>query len=453
MKFFLNSIYCAFFGLFFGIISSSSALANNADGQIIYDVKPGDTLIAIANNYMVKSVSYHNLQKLNAVQNPRHLPINKKIIIPRAWLKYQRVDAQIISLRGNVVRISQGTANNLAVGGILREGDIIRTNNASYTTLMLPDRTKLSIPSNSEIRISLLRQYNLGKYVDIDFDIIKGGAKTKVTPLKSKQDRYRIRTPRSVSAVRGTEFQMRAEDADASIVEVLEGGVSVDLNAVKNSDADMESSAENNADIAQNILQSGFGLKQFADGRKITENLLAAPNLNEASFLQKNEKLQFSAIPPSQWKGLRAEISADSGFTDIIYDGYFDKEEIITPSLEDGNYFIRLSAISDNKIEGIPGIYGFKRRLHSLSASGGKDAFGYKFKWAILGAGKMTQRLQIFKDSKNNIPFVDEAGLTSNEITISDLPKGEYFWRVGSNQFLDGEFSTSWTEFEKIVVN
>ena len=36
--------------------------------------------------------------------------------------------------------------------------------------------------------------------------------------------------------------------------------------------------------------------------------------------------------------------------------------------------------------------------------------------------------------------------------TLSDLPPGDYFWRVGSTQYADGEASTSWTPIEKITV-
>jgi hypothetical protein len=56
--------------------------------------------------------------------------------------------------------------------------------------------------------------------------------------------------------------------------------------------------------------------------------------------------------------------------------------------------------------------------------------------------------------------MVDEAGLTNDLITLSDLPDGEYYWRVGVTQYPenspgnsdDEEVFQKWTDFEKLIV-
>jgi hypothetical protein len=42
--------------------------------------------------------------------------------------------------------------------------------------------------------------------------------------------------------------------------------------------------------------------------------------------------------------------------------------------------------------------------------------------------------------------------MTAEQISLSDLLPGTYFWRVGSVQYLDGEVATNWTGFEKLSV-
>jgi hypothetical protein len=49
--------------------------------------------------------------------------------------------------------------------------------------------------------------------------------------------------------------------------------------------------------------------------------------------------------------------------------------------------------------------------------------------------------------------MVDEAGLDTQMITLSDLTPADYFWRVASVQYIDSEVAISWTPFEKITVS
>ena len=50
------------------------------------------------------------------------------------------------------------------------------------------------------------------------------------------------------------------------------------------------------------------------------------------------------------------------------------------------------------------------------------------------------------------MPMGDEASLDGDRISISDLPPGDYFWRVGVVQYLDGEMATNWLPIEKMTV-
>ena len=52
-----------------------------------YSVRRGDTLIGIAKRYFTDPAQWVDLQKLNAVRNPRRLPPNPILRIPVEWLR------------------------------------------------------------------------------------------------------------------------------------------------------------------------------------------------------------------------------------------------------------------------------------------------------------------------------------------------------------------------------
>jgi hypothetical protein len=104
----------------------------------------------------------------------------------------------------------------------------------------------------------------------------------------------------------------------------------------------------------------------------------------------------------------------------------------------------------------MPAIYSFKRQLSTLSGSADAGDFGYRFKWGGAGKGTRLYRFQLLRGSTSAVPMVDEASLKDQVITMSDLPDGEYFWRVGMTQVSTdpNDISTieKWTAFEKLTV-
>ena len=56
------------------------SLARAADWE--YSVRPGDTLIGLANRYLIDPEKWVDLQQLNAVKNPRKLQPNSILRIP-----------------------------------------------------------------------------------------------------------------------------------------------------------------------------------------------------------------------------------------------------------------------------------------------------------------------------------------------------------------------------------
>lgn len=419
-----SGIAIVFASIFATTVSASD------DAPIRYTVRKGDNLISLGDRYLRNGSSYKVVQQQNRIADPHAIPVGKILTIPRNLLKYRPANAKLISVRGQVLN---GTANAV-VGQSLQEGSEIGTGPSSFATMLLDDGSRISLPSNSNVRIRRLRSYVLGGSLDYDFDIARGGIRSSVAKHKSPNDRYQVRTPKAVSAVRGTDFQSRYDPAAGSdFAEVVEGGLSV-----------------NPGSGAVRQLPAGNGLAVKASGGIITEALLAPPSLQEPGKTQADKIVRFAADNSG---GVRYSIAADAGFIEQVADTIAPDGKAEFAELANGNYFVRARAISDNGIQGMPATFAFKRRLNGVSASAGQSDEGYAFRWSGEGEGTQRFHFQLFRNATDTIAMVDEAGLTSDRVTLSDLPPGDYYWRVGVVQYLDGEVGINWTPLEKLSVS
>jgi hypothetical protein len=420
-----------------GLLAFATPAIAAPDDMLIYQVKRGDTLIDLGTKYFVQVGDYRIVQKANNIRNDRAIPIGTKLRIARSLLKFRSSTAQIASVRGNVLHLARGTQNAAAKGASLGEGSTLKTAGSSFATITLENGSRVSLPSNSDLKIVRLRRYLIDSSLDYDFEVGRGAAKSKVTPLTNGNDRYVVKTPKAVSAVRGTDFQSRYDEAaGADFSEVTEGALAVTLPG--NTLTDMP---------------AGNGLAVKADGAVVRESLMEPVELPSAGKLQKEKTVSFVSPDAPSTNGLRVSLASDAGFVDELAEANFSDGKADFDGIEDGNYFARFRAVSASGIEGMPATYAFKRRLNTVSASGGKSDFGYAFKWVGQGRGKLLYHFQLFRGPADGIAIVDEAGLAATEISLSDLPAGDYYWRVASVQYVDGEVSTNWTPFEKLIVS
>lgn len=120
--------------------------------------------------------------------------------------------------------------------------------------------------------------------------------------------------------------------------------------------------------------------------------------------------------------------------------------------IPDGSLFVRVSAIAASGLEGLSQTFAMRRVLTGLAATARAGADGTRFAWDGAGEGQRIYRFQLAHDEKGAMPLVDEAGLTDQSITLTALPPGEYWWRVGVRQSAaDGEIE-NWLPFEKFTI-
>ncbi len=430
--------------LLLAMMQPANANTQVKKNAIPYIIQSGDTLLEIKNKYIRPEISYRLIQKYNGIDNNKRLKIGSTLFLPRQYLLYKQSRAEILSLRGDIlIADNRGEeAKRYKVGDVISEGAVINTGRSSFMSLALEDGSQISLPSNSNVTLKRMRRYVIERAIDYDFDIMRGGSRTKVSPLRGSNDRFRIRTPKAVSAVRGTEFQMRVDDStDNAIAEVVEGRLSVS-NSITNREVP---------------LPAGNGLAVTKTGREIKEKLLPAPEVINGTDIQKNENISFEIAPVKGANKYRISLANDASFLEQFEDKIIDGNSLTLPSLDNGRYFLRASAISVNGIEGLYNTYSFKRLQNSVKAQAAKDDNGLLFKWSANSETNRSFHFQFFasngKDKpKSEIAIIDESGLKSNNILLSNISQGEYVWRLGTMIFDEGEVHTNWTEYQSLTI-
>lgn len=415
------------------LAGAGPALARQA-GTIDYVVRPGDTLSGLADRYLVRPGAYREVARLNRVQEPRRLPVGRVLRLPVALLRSEPAQARIVTVRGPVsLERGGGAAEPATVGQAVGEGAVISTGANAFIRLALPDGGHVSLPSRSRVRVRRLRTILLNGATDQLFQLESGRVESEASPAREPGG-FVIATPISVSAVRGTSFRNSYDpDAERGGTEVIEGVVAV-----------AAGSSELVAREAQGVTAGATGLA--------LATLLPAPDLLDPDAVQTGDVIALEFAPTPGAVLYRARMATDAGMVDAFSesDSAPGQARITFTGVEDGLYFVRVSAVSADGLEGLAKVYTLLRARSGLAnlsaaASGtGRDR-QYLFRWEPQGDGPAEFRFQLRKNGED-IPVVDEAGLSAPRLTLTGLPAGEYQWGVRITRRQYGRLIETWSD-------
>lgn len=411
-----------------------------------YMVRPGDTLIDLAEAYLNRPSDYRRVQRDNRVANPRRLPVGRTLAIPVSLLRADPDQARISSFRGAVALSQGGRAAPPTQGQAVSEDAVLITGANAFVRLALSDGSHVVVPSNSRVRLSRLRRYALNGAVDHAMTVEAGRAESQVTPRR-RPGGFVVRTPVSVSAVRGTEFRVAFNDAaDRSATEVIEGVVEVDSG---------DGLSEAVAVAAQGVSTS------LTDTRLLP--LLPAPALALPDEVQSGPVVDFTLTPLDGAAGYRGRLATDAGMIDAFAeaDSAPNTPRLSFGDLADGAYFLRLGALSPEGMEGRNTTYSFIRArngvggLTSSSETRDNRRF-YRFRWEAEGEGEASFRFQLSREDAEGRaegpPLVDQPGVAEQAFTLSDLPPGVYTWRVQGSRHRFGRLLQAWSEPQQLRI-
>lgn len=424
-------------------LGAAPAAARPAD-TVIYEVRRGDTLSDLDHAFLLGRQGVRTVARLNGLRDPDLIFTRRRLRIPRNLLRDERTRARVAAFRGQVTVERAGRSVPVAVGQDLDETTALVTGRDSFVTLRLADGSTVAIPSQTSFRILRLRRVLLTGAVEREFGLDRGRARIKVTPMLDGNSTFRVRTPVSQAAVRGTEFRA-AYDADTGVAstEVHEGKVAVTTTGTGKGHA------------GERLLLPNFGIALGPSRDSGALPLLAAPDLVDPGRSQSGPELRFVAVPVPGATAYRAEIAPDAGLLDPLAETMSGTSELVLPAPPAGHYFVRLAAIDANGLEGNARTYSFHRRRNGLTAtlfsSGRGRKARYQFKWEAEADGTPLFRFRLSR-VPDGAPVVDEVALKGREIEVTALPPGEYAWRVQSTLFDEGRALESWSPEQRFVV-
>lgn len=420
------------------LVATPAAAQTRGDATTVpYVVQTGDTLFALGAQYLVRTADYRQVQRLNRVADPRRMPVGRTLNIPVRLLKSVPDAATVANFRGAATLIQDGRSTALSAGQTLPEGSIVATGANAFVRVALSDGSHVVIPSNSRVRLSRVRRILLNDAVDHEMTVQSGRAESRVTPRRAPGG-FVVRTPVSVSAVRGTDFRVSFDEAAGrSTTEVVEGGVRVRPEAA-------------GGEVV--IAEAEGAIATASEARRVA--LLAAPRLTDPDRVQMDAGTTFDIVGLDGADRYHGRLATDAGMVDTFSETFSAPGEarLTFSGISDGLYFLQLSALSPEGVEGLPMIYSFvqaRNGLSGLAASAVGTALDrrYLFRWEATGEGEAVFRFQLWNEGgEPETPLIDEADLTDAEIALTGLPAGAYQWRVQGVRQRFGRTLEVWSE-------
>ncbi|KRA59576.1 peptigoglycan-binding protein LysM [Caulobacter sp. Root655] len=411
------------------------------DAPITYVVQRGDTLYDLAKAYLRSVNDYRHVQRVNRISQPRALPIGARLRIDPALLRTDPLDARLSAFSGRVQVETGGRLAPARVGMAILEGQRLITGPNAFATIDIADASRVTLPSNTSLRVVRLRQVVLTSAPQRIFQLDEGRGTVSATPTTNPNARFEVRTPVSISAVRGTEFRVRYAPAQPGLLaraqtEVLKGAVAVYA-------PDASSVVLNTATATP----AGFGVTATADAVSGPTALLPPPRLAAGDDRQSERIVRFAAEPVAGAAAYRMQLSRDAGFVDLFAEATAPEPVAVFDDMPGGTYFIRLTALDGGGLEGLGADYSFDRDLDTLEPGPsptpsveGKHRY-FLFRWNAAGDGVRSFRFQLFSGTEPVSPIVDQPGLTDPQLTLTDLPPGAYSWRVSAVRFKKGTYT------------
>jgi hypothetical protein len=315
------------------------SIAVDAAG-ITYFARSGDTLISIAERLTARSANWVALGKLNRIDKDSAIPIGTGILIPADLLADEPSQAKVVALSGNVtVKLADGSRISIGLGASIDEGAQIDTGANSFLTLSLADQSRISLPSHSRVRLAKLRRTLYTGSPRTEITLLRGRVESRVTPMNAGKGRFEVRTPLSVAGVRGTHFRVGVND-NYVVNEVLSGSVTVgspqDPQAV--------------------TLAGGMGNRIDAQSIGPAVDLLPPPQLAGMPIRQKRGGAAFAVKPFAGATAYQLQIARDHDFLHLLAEARGGAGQLTIDHIVDGDYFVRLSAIDQRGLEGLPRI-------------------------------------------------------------------------------------------------
>lgn len=381
---------------------------------LIYKIQQGDTLSELSRKYLRQPADLEMIRQMNHLRSVDLLPTGELLKLPRQVVKQSPSPATVVSLSCGR-EIKSGTPlKSLTVGSVLNEGAIVDIPSECHVALLLEDSSIIRLPSSAAIKITTLRKNALEPSPEVQLDLVRGRIELDVNKSRAKSTPFEVRTPLSMTGVRGTEFRVGYSPSNQTgQVEVLGGTVQ----------------AMGASDTQPRAVTKGQGIPFDSTGKSLPiENLLNAPPFDRADPVNRKEHIyMLRFIKRDKAKHYLIDSSDTANLMGRRVTKTVQTPETLTPSLDQDAAFYQLTAVSQAGLIGAPRVYGFcgvagsakSARCRAVFESPLSDGAMISFSLVKHALGTTQELVSTKKLQARNGRF-----------TIEGLPAGHYSWSM-----------------------
>lgn len=410
-----------------------------ASAAITYFAQRGDTLISIAQAYTGRRDNWTALAKINRIDRDVRIPVGTGIVIPAELLADEPSEATVAALSGNSrASAADGSPIVLSLGARITEGVEIETGANSFLTLTLADASRISVPSNSRVRLAKLRTARYTKSPRTELMLLRGRVESRVTPLEAVKGKYEVRTPQSVAGVRGTRFRVGIL-GNGVAHEVLSGRVAV---------------GNRRPDEALTLASARGAIVGAAELGPAVD-LLPAPQV-AAPEKTVYPAARFTLVPVAGANAYHVQVSTDQDGLNPVAENRGAQPQVAVDGLRDGDYFMHVSALDRAGLQGLTRTQAFtlKQQASPLPRAAGlsapyverSDARSVTLRWSAQPGQRY--QLQIARDAGFSW-LIHSVATDQPEATVPRPPFGSYYARV---QAIAGDGSAAFSHAQPFVV-
>lgn len=395
-----------------------------AAGDWTYRVRPGDTLWDFSAAHLKSGYRWQQLQAHNRIADPYRLPPGSTLQVPITWLRAEPASAKVVAVHGSATMQAPGRPPALAAAGMrLPAGALIETDPQASLTLQFADGSRLLLHAGSRLRLDRLSSFGGGAMVDTQLRLQRGRITNTVRKLPSGgAAKFQVETPNATTAVRGTVFRVDAGDRGTH-AEVLEGSVAV-------------SNGQRRA-----LVSRGYGTAVPAGAGSAIRavKLLSAPDLSALPKLQRTSRPDLAWPAVDGASEYRVQVSATPDFASLLVDSAYPGAKAALPTLDDGDYAVRVRAIDAGGLEGRDAVARFSVQgapepPYAIAPVADSTTGNPRpeFRWSGVPDAR-DYLVEIATDNRFAHPVAAARELRGTEFRPDrPLAPGQYYWRVAS---------------------
>jgi len=386
-----------------------------------YTVRPGDTLIGIAERYLIKPWQWARIQAANKVDDPYRMLPGTVLRIPAAMLRRAPAEVMIATASGDARwRAASGEWQRAVGGQRLASGSTLETLDEASVLLRLADGSTLLLAPNSQIVLDSLSVFAGGLMVDSRLRLQRGQTEVTANPEERANRHLQIKTPSAQAVVRGTHFRVGV-DSEVTREETLRGRVGV------------------SAAGASVSVRRGLGtIARVGEPPSTPVPLLAAPDVAGLPARFEQLPLRFPVPPLSGAAAWHGEIAPDPSFDRLLLSKTAAGAALTFADLPNGDYVLRLRAADSNGLQGFDAVHRFvvfarpfSPGLNSPGEAATIRAARPKFAWSRV-VDVARYRLQVASEPSFAEPLHDASSEQNSWQVPEDLPAGRLYWRAAS---------------------